>query len=276
MIDFWLGVGLLLLVAAGFLWIPFVRGCHALREEDRTALNVALYEERVAQLHAQQVEGALGAAQVEAAHAEMARELLADTEGHAAPPTFNLGGPAPLMITLVVPAFALGLYLHFGAREQVELARELAQPPSSLAAMTDRLERAVAIQPESAQSAYSLAQNYRAQGRSSDAAKMFERTVSLAGRRPELLGRWAEALYFSNGQKWSATIQSLTAEALVNDPGERVSLSLSGLAAFEQQRYRDALKYWNQAIATLSPDDPSRSALVEAIRQARENISKRR
>ena len=48
MIDFWLAAGLLLLVALSFLLIPVLRVRRAQREEDRTALNVALYQERVA------------------------------------------------------------------------------------------------------------------------------------------------------------------------------------------------------------------------------------
>ncbi len=50
MIDFWLAAGLLLLVALSFLLIPVLRSRRAQLEEDRTALNVALYQERVAEL----------------------------------------------------------------------------------------------------------------------------------------------------------------------------------------------------------------------------------
>ena len=59
MIDFWLAAGLLLLVALSFLLIPVLRGRRAQLEEDRTALNVALYQERVAELQTQQEEGVL-------------------------------------------------------------------------------------------------------------------------------------------------------------------------------------------------------------------------
>eukprot|EP01034_Spumella_vulgaris_P043729 gene43729-54340_t len=79
MIDFWLAAGLLLLVALSFLLIPVLRVRRAQREEDRTALNVALYQERVAELQTQQSEGVLNAAQLDTGRAEAARELLADT-----------------------------------------------------------------------------------------------------------------------------------------------------------------------------------------------------
>ncbi|MGY2337735.1 c-type cytochrome biogenesis protein CcmI [Pseudomonas sp. SDO5532_S415] len=276
MIDFWLVAGLLLLVALNFLLIPVLRGCHALREEDRTAQNVALYQNRLEELQTQQVEGVLDAAQMDAGCAEAARELLADTEGITEQRISHLGKPAPLLVAILVPVLGLCMYLHFGARDKVELTREFAQPAGSLAVMTSRLERAVNAQPESAESAYFLAQNYMAQGRPEDAAKMFERTVSLAGRRPEFLGGWAEALYFSNGKKWSATVQALTDEALANDPNELVSLSLLGLSAFEEKRYVDALKYWNQALIRMSSDDISRTALIEGIKKAEEGASKGR
>lgn len=43
MIDFWLATGLLLLIALSFLLIPILRDRRVRQEEDRTALNVALY-----------------------------------------------------------------------------------------------------------------------------------------------------------------------------------------------------------------------------------------
>jgi hypothetical protein len=46
MIEFWLSAGLLLLAALSFLLIPILRGRRRQQEEDRTALNVALYQER--------------------------------------------------------------------------------------------------------------------------------------------------------------------------------------------------------------------------------------
>ena len=54
MIEFWLAVGLLLLVGTAFLLVPVLRGRRAQAEEDRTALNVALYQERIAELAGQQ------------------------------------------------------------------------------------------------------------------------------------------------------------------------------------------------------------------------------
>jgi len=272
MIDFWLAAGLLLLVALSFLLIPVLRGRRAQREEDRTALNVALYQERVAELHTQQEEGVLTAEQMDSGRAEAARELLADTEGADAARVSRLGKPLPLLAAVLVPLLGLGLYLHFGASDKVELTREFAQAPQSMEEMTRRLERAVAAQPDSAEGLYFLGRTYMAQDRPADAAKIFERTVALAGRQPELLGQWAQAQYFADNKQWSDKIQALTDEALKADPKEVTSLGLLGIAAFEGGRYQEAIDYWNRLLVQLPADDNSRAALQGGIERASEKL----
>lgn len=272
MIDFWLAAGLLLLIALSFLLIPVLRERRAQREEDRTALNVALYEERVAELNSQQAEGVLSAEQMDAGRAEAARELLADTEGSAPLRSSRLGKPLPLLAALLVPVLGLGLYLHFGASDKVELTREFAQAPQSMEEMTRRLERAVAAQPDSAEGLYFLGRTYMAQDRPADAAKIFERTVAVAGRQPELLGQWAQAQYFADNKQWSDKVQGLTDEALKADPNEVTSLGLLGIAAFEGGRYQDAIDYWKRLQAQLPPDDNSRAALQGGIERASEKL----
>ncbi|SDB39506.1 cytochrome c-type biogenesis protein CcmH [Pseudomonas sp. NFACC23-1] len=272
MIDFWLAAGLLLLVALSFLLIPVLRGRRAQLEEDRTALNVALYQERVAELQTEREEGVLNAAQLDTGRAEAARELLADTEGADAPRESRLGKPLPLLAAVLVPVLGLALYLHFGASDKVELTREFAQAPQSMEEMTLRLERAVAAQPDNAEGLYFLGRTYMAQDRPADAAKLFERTVAVAGRQPELLGQWAQAQYFADGKKWSDKVQALTDEALKLDPKEVTSLGLLGIAAFEGERYQDAIDYWGRLLAQLPEGDKSREALQGGITRATEKL----
>ncbi|MCH5534753.1 c-type cytochrome biogenesis protein CcmI [Pseudomonas syringae] len=275
MIDFWMATGLLLLVALSFLLIPLLRGHRAQREEDRTALNVALYQERLNELQVQQEQGVLSVVQLQAARAEAARELLADTEGAEPDRTSRLGKPLLLLAALLVPVLGLAGYLQLGASDRVELSREFARPPTSLADMTQRLERSVQAQPDSAENLYFLARSYMAQNRPGDAAQMFERSVALAGRQPELLGQWAQALYFASDKHFTPQVQALTDEALQADPREVTSLGLLGIAAFETQRYQAAVDYWTRLLAALPADDASRSALEGGIARARDSLAKR-
>ena len=273
MTEFWLGAGLLLLAALGFLLIPILRGRGRQQEQDRTALNVALYQERVAELSAQQAAGVLDAEQLASGRDEAARELLADTEGAGEPRQAHLGRAVPLLAALLVPVMAVGLYLHFGAADKVELTREFAQAPKTMDEMTSRLERAVQAQPDSAEGLYFLGRAYMADQRPADAAKIFERAVALAGRQPELLGQWAQALYFAADKQWSAQLQELTDEALKADPKEVTSLGLRGIAAFEGERYQEAIDYWQRLLAQLPEGDASRAALQGGIDRAADKLS---
>lgn len=274
MIDFWLAAGLLALVAMAFLLIPLLRGRRAQAEEDRTALNVALYQERLAELDAQHAAGTLDDAQLQAGRAEAARELLADTEGEGERRS-RLGRAAPLLAAVLLPLLGLGLYLHWGASEKLALSRELAEPPHSMAEMTERLEKAVQAQPDSAEGWYFLGRTYMTQERFEDAAKAFERAANLSGRQSEVLGQWAQALYFANGKKMAGAAQALADEALKQNPEEVTTLGLMGIAAFEDQRYADAAGYWQRLVAALPADDPSRAAIQSGIERARQHLAER-
>lgn len=272
MTDFWLAAGLLLLVAFAFLLIPVLRGRKAQAEEDRTALNVALYQERIAELEGEHSAGVLSDAQLEAGRAEAARELLADTEGAEGNGVTRLGRAVPLLAALLVPLLGFGLYLHWGASDKVALTREFAQMPRSIEERTARLEQAVKAQPDSPEAWYFLGRTYMTQERPTEAAGAFERAAALTGRQPEVLGQWAQALYFAGERRWTPELQALTDEALKGDPEEVTSLGLLGIAAFEEQRFKDAIGYWERLVAVLPAEDPSRAAIQGGIERARARL----
>ncbi|TKD46131.1 c-type cytochrome biogenesis protein CcmI [Azotobacter chroococcum] len=270
MIDFWIAAGLLLLLALAFLLLPVVRDRRVQAEEDRTALNVALYEERLAELEAQRAAGTLDAGQLDAGRAEAARELLADTADGEGQRRVSLGKTVPMVVALLVPLLGYGLYLHWGASDKLELARQFDEQPKTLEEMTARLEEAVKVQPDSAEGWYFLGRTYMAQERPVDAVRAFEQAARLAQRPPEILGQWAQALYFAEGKRWNPQMQALTDEALAADPAEVTSLGLLGIAAFEERRFADAAGYWERLVAILPEGDPSRAAIVGGIARARE------
>ncbi|MGX5220000.1 c-type cytochrome biogenesis protein CcmI [Pseudomonas sp. S9] len=268
MIEFWLCAGLLILAALGFLLIPVVRARKFQAEEDRTALNVTLYQERIKELEAQLAAGVLTAEQMQVGRDEASRELLSDTEGLTAKAGV-LGRKVPLIVALLMPLLGYGLYMHWGAIDQVEQTLAFADQPQTIEAMTARLETAVKENPDSAEAWYFLGRTYMAQERAAEAAKAFEKAVGLAGRDPALLGQWAQAIYFAGDKQWSPQLQSLTDEALKADPEEVTSLGLLGIAAFEQGRFQDAVDSWEKLVAVLPENDPSRQAIQGGIERAR-------
>lgn len=273
MIEFWLSAGLLLLAALAFLLLPLLRGRKAQAEEDRTALNVTLYQERVQELEGEHQAGILSAAQLQAGRDDAARELLTDTAGAEVGGKVGvLGSKVPLAAALLMPLLGYGLYLHWGAIDDVERARTFAEQPQSIEEMTARLEASVQDNPESAEGWYFLGRTYMAQERAGEAAKAFERAVGIAGREPELLGQWAQALYFAGSKQWTEQLQALTDEALKADPAEATSLGLLGIAAYENERFAEAIGFWERLVAVLPEQDPSRQAIQGGIARAREQL----
>jgi cytochrome c-type biogenesis protein CcmH len=273
MIEFWLSAGLLLLAALGFLLIPVLRGRKAQAEEDRTALNVTLYQERLQELENQRQAGTLSEEQWQNGRDEAARELLADTEGAESKARVGvLGSKVPLTAALLMPLLGYGLYLYWGAIDDVERARTFAEQPQTIEAMTARLEASVKADPKSAEGWYFLGRTYMAQERAADAATAFERAVDTGGREPELLGQWAQALYFAGDKHWTEQLQALTDEALQADPAEVTSLGLLGIAAYEEGRFEEAIGFWERLVAVLPEQDPSRQAIQGGIARARERL----
>lgn len=270
MIDLWLLSALLLLIALGFLLIPLLRARREQTEEDRTGLNVALYQERLTELQGQHDAGTLTAAQFEAGRAEAARELLEDTQGAAPARVRRIGRGLPITLALLLPLLGLGLYLHWGASDRLALTRELQQPPRDLADMIQRLERTVAVQPDSSESWYFLGRAYMAEERYQDASDAFAGAIQAAGREPTLLGLQAQAQFFANGKRWSEELQKLVDEALAADAKEPTTLGLVGIAAFEKGDYRAAVDYWQRLLAVLPAADPTRDAINSGIRAATE------
>ena len=272
MTDFWIAASALLLVALAFLLLPILRGRRAQAEEDRTALNVALYEERLAELTAQHAAGTLGDAHLGPGGPAAARGLLEDTENSDSPKIAKLGRSVPLIAAVLVPLVGYGLYMHWGASDKVQMARQFSEQPRTVEEMTAHLEQAVKEQPDSAEAWYFLGRTYMNQERPADAAKAFARVVELAGRQPELLGQWAQAQYFAGDRQWSEQLQALTDEALQADPQELTSLGLLGIAAYEEGRYQDAVRFWEQLVAALPENDPSREAIRGGIERARQQV----
>src|SRR5690606_24342472 len=106
MIELWLVAGLLLLAALAFILVPVLHGQRAQTAEDRTALNVALYEERVRELEPQDGAAPRSAEQLAAGKAEAAGELLTDSEGDVRRQAHQ-GRGVPIAAAVRVPVLGL-------------------------------------------------------------------------------------------------------------------------------------------------------------------------
>lgn len=273
MTQFWIFAVLLLIVALLLLLIPVLRVRKDQAEEDRTALNIALYEEHIVELEAQHESGAMTLEQLEEGRIEASRELLDDTDVGRPKQSANLGSALPLIAALLVPVCGLGLYFYWGSSDKVALTLSLQEQPKTVEEMLVRLEETVRLQPDSVDAWYFLARTYMGEQRHQEAVNAFEKTMELVGRRPEVLGQLAQAMYFTNNKQWSGQLQDLVDEALRQDPNEATSLGLVGIAAFESQRYQEAIDAWTRLASGLDQQDPSYAAIQTGIERARASLA---
>ncbi|MGY8809893.1 MAG: c-type cytochrome biogenesis protein CcmI [Pseudomonadales bacterium] len=276
MIDFWLSTAALLLVAVVVVVWPLWRR-RSNERVDRTALNVALYEERVAELQAQQRAGELTESQVQAAQQEASRLLLEDTataDAKREPLTRRVAGVL-LVSALVLPLLVVGLYQLWGNPEGLALYREMQDTPqvSSLEALIDRTERVVEVQPTNGEAWYMLGRAYMSAQRPADAVQAFGNSLNQMGEAPDVLAQLAQARYFANGNQLDPESVAALDKALELQPNNPTALGLLGIAAFEAGDYNGSIGYWERLLQSTEPGSQGAQAIQGGIDRARERMA---
>lgn len=273
MIDFWFAsIVLVLLGMLGILWPLWRR--HQQGGVDRTALNVALYEERISELDAQVAAGEMSADQRDATLEEASRLLLSDTDL----PERRLrrrGAPWVLIGAAgVLPAVVAALYLAWGNPDGLALSREIEQggQPESVQEMIARMERITEVQPESGEAWYMLGRAYLSDQRPAEAAQAFGESLERLGERPEVLAQLAQARFFASGNQLDSAAVAALDKALELNPNEPTALGLLGIAAFESGDYSGAIGYWERLLAVTPPQSAGAEAIRGGIQRARERL----
>lgn len=270
---FWL-LSLLLLLPALFIFLwPVLKGRKHQAEEDRTALNVALYQERVTELESLHTQGVLTDEQLEQGRQEAGRDLLEDTELGAPLAQTKLGMALPLIAALLIPVGGAALYKVFGEGEKVALTLSLAEQPKTAGEAIARLENIVKLQPDSAEAWFFLGRTYMNEQQHKKAAQAFDKTMRLVGKQPEVLAQWAQAEYFSTDKRWTDEMQQAVDTVLAADPNDATMLGFVGIAAFESGNFNTALEAWSRLLDQMDPRDPSARAVLTGVERAEQAIN---
>lgn len=276
MTDFWLLSVLLLVV--GVLAVVWPLWKHRQQKTvDRTALNVALYQERMAELDAQVAAGDITQAERDDTLGEASRLLLEDTavadEGGR---PRRRGGPWLLIISAgLLPVVVVALYFAWGNPAGLALYREMqtSPQPESLPAMIDRMERITEVQPQNGEAWYMLGRAYLSAQQPELAVNAFGESLERLGERPEVLAQLAQARYFAGGNQLDSAAVAALDKALELEPKEPTALGLLGIAAFESGDYPGAIEYWERLLAGMPPQSSGAQAIQGGIDRARERIA---
>ncbi len=276
MTDFWLFAALLVVSGVVAVLWPIWRH-HRQERVDRTALNVALYEERVAELDAQRQSGVLSAEQHELALEEASRLLLEDTaRADSQKRATRRGNPLWLIVSAgLLPVVVVGLYLVWGNFAGMALHRELREspPPENVEALIERMQRVTSVQPQSGEAWFMLGRAYMAAQQPADAASAFGNSLERLGERPEVLAQLAQARFFAAGNSLDSEAVAALDKALELDPKEPTALGLLGIAAFEAGDYSGAIGYWQTLLTDMQPGSPGAQAIQGGIDRARQRMA---
>lgn len=276
MTDFWLlSVVLLVVAVLAVIWPLWKHRQY--QRVDRTALNVALYQERMSELDAQVAAGDLTVTERDASLEEASRLLLEDTardEGAERPR--RRGGPWLLIVSAgLLPVIVVGLYFAWGNPAGLSLYREMqsGQQPENLEAMIDRMQRITEVQPENGEAWYMLGRAYLSAQQPDQAVNAFGQSLERLGERPEVLAQLAQARYFAAGNELDSAAVAALDKALELEPNEPTALGLLGIAAFESGDYPAAIEYWQRLLVGMPPGGQGAQAIQGGIDRARERIA---
>ena len=273
-------VAAVVMVVVGLAWLlpPLLRG-GARARVDRTAVNLGILKDQLAELEADHARGAIGEAQYAATKADLQQRVLEETQAEPAaaetPRATQLGKLTAAVVVLVVPIASAMLYGRFGdlsafnplARQGADAAHQFGK--EDLDKMTERLAERLKQEPENANGWATLARTYYQVGRFAEAAAAYEKLVELVPEDASLLADYADALAMAQGRQIAGKPSELIKRALKIDPLQWKALAMAGTEAFDRKDFKGAVELWEKLQASLPADSPFRQQLAGSINEAR-------
>ena len=291
---FWAGVGACIAVLAIILLWPRRR---ARGDVDRTAANVALYEQRRGELALEHREGRLSDAEHALLLAELGAGLLRDAApvaraagAYVPTPTAAVefpagtaprGGARGLRIGLLVglPVAALVGYFQLGRLADVDLAGVAKQleaaeaapagthAPAELLAMADKLEQRLADNPKDADGWFLLGRTAINLNDPARAASAFARVGELVPNEPAPVIYQAQAEFLAADRKVTPRVRAVVDRALALVPDHPVMMEMLAVDAFENGDFRGTVDYLTRGLPGVT-DPQQRAYFQEGIARA--------
>ncbi len=268
-----------IMVVIGLAWVmpPLLRG-GARARVDRTAVNLGILKDQLAELEAERARGAIAEEQYAATKADLQQRVLDETQAEPAAEALQpsrLGKLTAAFVVIAVPLVAALSYARFGdptafnplARQGPEAAHQFSK--DDLSNMTERLAERLKNEPDNANGWSTLARTYYSMGRFADAAAAFEKLVELVPDDASLLADYADALAMTQGRKIAGKPRELIDRALKIDPLQWKALAMAGTDAFDRSDYKSAVELWEKLHQSLPADAPMKQQLVGSINEAR-------
>ncbi len=271
-----LALTLLTALVVGTIIVPVMRGTRSAPE--RAAFDRAVYRDQLKELEREAARGLISQDQAATARLEIERRLLALGTAPSAAPQGSAGNPRlAILLALILPGAALGIYLALGspglpdqpfAARQAERSVTAADGQLDLDKTVAALQEKLRANPESAEGWLLLARTQAARHRWQESADAYRRAMELAKGRPDIAASYGEMLVMAaDGIVTPAAHEAFSAVA-TQDPGNAAARFYLALAAAQAGDAQTAIAGWQSLAAETPADSPLRSELQRRIGDA--------
>ena len=240
-------------LAVALLLLPLI--LRGRRAEARDAYNLAVYRDQLAEVERDLARGIVAPEEAEAAKSEIGRRILALTPNAATIAVSATPQTVATIAVILLPVAAWLIYWQLGSPALPDqpyaargapagIATAQAGAHVDLAQAVDKLRAHLKDHPDDLDGWVLFARSQIELSRYTEAAEAYGHAVDLSGRRPDILGDWAEALVLAAGGTVTPAAKEAF-ESTLNDPDgaprARYSLALAQLQAGQP---KDALQAW--------------------------------
>jgi cytochrome c-type biogenesis protein CcmH len=179
---------------------------------------------------------------------------------------------------VLIPTSSLVLYSLLGqpaALDPLAISQGIDNPddltPEKLTTMATALTRRLQDEPNSMEGWVMLARVQRAREHFDEAAAAMRKALTLS-RDDDLQIELAEILAQQNKGVFAGEPWSIIQKVLATDPHQLNALLLGGSAAYSEQNFQAALRFWERAREVVAADSPDAPELDRAIGEARNKL----
>lgn len=281
--TFWIAATVLIILALAFVLYPvFFHHTGARKQTDLKNQNLLAYRSRMKELDDEYEAGILDDENHRQLKEELAGAMLDDVPENEPLKPLAKGRRSAMAVGLVsillIPAATFYLYQQWGAMDRVEqfiTMQEMGATDASrqeqMTELSAQLRERLEASPDNPEGWAMLGRTYMRLERYDDAAWAFRQladSVSEDDRSASVAyGLAAQALFFGSEGAMTEEVTAAIEQARSLNPDEVNALGLLGINAFSQQKYREAIEYWER-IGTVAPDHPQIASIRDGIREA--------
>jgi cytochrome c-type biogenesis protein CcmH len=284
MTSFWVVVGIFIVGALLFVIPTLLRKKYQHAGLARNTTNVNIYRDQLAELDNDLLADILTREQYEQSKRELQHRMLEDIpEGASNTATVVGGGKRNVatitLVVLALPLLAISLYLWLGNTRALTPQPAAEQMPMSstsdegghenFSSVLENLTTRLKDQPNDVEGWIMLGRTYAIMQRFHEAKAAYEKVIALVPDDAELISDYADIVAMTNNGSLMGKPLELIDKALRLDPKNPKALALAGTAEFEQKKFAQAAKYWEQLLALIPAESELGRSVSSSIAEAK-------